>query len=107
MTRVLILVIFLSGCTSIEFGKDECGYSWQKDTDEVPEYKWTYIYASDIYLVCAFEAKAESCAIRRDGGCLIVLPEPDKTAPFCKSDEYYRHHEGLHCKGFVHPTLEF
>lgn len=97
-----LIILLLTGCVTI-VDKDECGYSWILENESIAEVNWIYTRTDDIYLPCGQNKYAEACSIRREGKCEIYLPKYTIGTSFCKSDEYYKHHEELHCKGYVHP----
>lgn len=110
MTR-LLLILLLSGCTvvgpSLTDGKDDCGVSWTYVGNPIPESRWHEYQVDDVYLACLFMPHAEACSQRfedTDGRMSgnIFLPKKDG-ADYCHSREYYRRHEGLHLRGWVHP----
>lgn len=104
--RAAILTLLLSGCATVETGRDECGYAWRKDGEEIPEARQKVTVTNDVYLLCNFEEHAQACSRRftADDGklsCLIILPDEDG-ATKCTSREMLLRHEQLHCRGWVH-----
>lgn len=107
------VLLILTGCTvagpSLTDGKDDCGVAWTYEGNPIPESRWTIIETNDVFLRCMFEEKAEACSIRykADDGQLsgiIYIPDTDGDG-YCKSREYYKRHEGLHLRGWKHPSF--
>lgn len=111
--RIFILTfisaLLLSSCTIISIDNDECGYKWIQSNDPIPESSWSYIEVSDIELYCNNDDQALSCARQWRGPspyCEIYTSSTILATEFCHSPEYLKRHEGLHCKGYIHPGSE-
>lgn len=81
------------GCERVETdGPDLQGYKWQKDGPTGTPVIYRKV---DVFLTCALEPHAKSCAIIKDGICRVYLP-PDP-------EPWQESHELRHCQGWRHP----
>lgn len=91
----IALALLFAGSRVETDGPDAQGYKWERRLPDAPAV--AVHRSSDVYLNCAQEEKALSCARadRKAGTCDVYLPK--NPAPWQEA------HERRHCAGWIHP----
>lgn len=89
----MLCLFVLAACVKIETaGPDAQGYKWVRDgAVGVP----VIHRDQDVYLRCAMDIKAKSCAVIENNVCNVYLPP--------NPEPWQEAHERRHCEGWRHP----
>jgi len=101
--KYLILLLLLSGCTSI-YG------DWKQVFHASEIREWHQVSRTQMYALCDIDARVTpnliACGFQRNGRCdtFSFLSEAEAKDPFNPYGENVWRHEMKHCDGWRHPS---